>query len=128
MSFQFIRFLFAGGLAAAANFGSRFLYSKYLDYELAIVAAYLTGMLIAFLLMRGHVFRAKKGRLLPQIFKFILVNLAAVGQTLAISLSLVKWGLPYIGIFVHTEAIAHLAGVLFPAITSFFGHKFLTFR
>lgn len=125
---QFVRFLAAGGVAAAGNFGSRFLYSKVLSYEQAIVMAYLTGMVIAFLLMRGHVFDAKKGALLQQIGKFGAVNVLAVLQTLLISIVLARWVLPVIGLIQHAEAVAHLVGVLVPVVTSYFGHKLITFK
>ena len=125
---EFIRFLIAGGVAAAANFGSRFLFSLFLSYELAIVFAYLVGMLVAFILMRGQVFAATGSALLPQVVKFAGVNAIAILQTLVISVLLARWGLPAIGITEHVEAIAHLVGVIVPVVTSYFGHKFLTFK
>ncbi|MCP5196818.1 MAG: GtrA family protein [Gammaproteobacteria bacterium] len=125
---QFLRFLIAGGVAAGANYGSRFLFSRFFGYELAILFAYLTGMLVAFLLMRSHVFDARGGALLPQAAKFAGVNALAVVQTLLISIALARWGLPALGIIDHVEAFAHLVGVLVPVVTSYFGHKFLTFR
>lgn len=125
---EFVRFLVAGGIAAGANFGSRFLFSTFMDYAPAVFFAYLVGMLVAFTLMRGHVFKAHGGALASQVGKFVGVNLLAVLQTLAISLLLARWLLPSLGIVAQAEALAHLAGVLVPVVTSYFGHKFLTFR
>lgn len=125
---QFLRFLVAGGIAAAANFGSRFVFSIFFTYGFAIFFAYLVGMLVAFLLMRGHVFNASHGPLTSQVTKFLGVNVLAVLQTLAISLLLSRWMLPSVGIQNHAEALGHLVGVLVPVVTSYFGHKFLTFR
>ena len=125
---QFIRFLVAGGIAAAANYGSRFLFSTWLSYGPAIVLAYLVGMGVAFVLMRQHVFSATGAALGPQVVKFVAVNLLAVVQTLVISLVLARWVLPGLGIVTHAEAVAHLAGVLVPVATSYFGHRMLTFR
>lgn len=125
---QFLRFLIAGGIAAAANFGSRFIFSIFCEYALAVFFAYLVGMFVAFLLMRGHVFQADNGPFIQQVIKFIGVNIVAVIQTLLISLLLARWLLPTIGISHHAEALAHFTGVIVPAITSYFGHKFLTFR
>ena len=51
-----------------------------------------------------------------------------VPLTLVISLLLARWLLPSLGIVTHAEALAHLVGVLVPVVTSYFGHKFLTFR
>lgn len=133
MNRQFLRFIFAGGFAATANFGSRFLFNRWLGYEHSIILAYLVGMLVAFTLMRGQVFKAKKKSLIPQVIKFVIVNMLAVLQTLGISIGLVRWGFPYslgnFGLVIpHAEASAHLVGVLVPVVTSYFGHKFLTFR
>lgn len=125
---EFLRFLIAGGIAAGANFGSRFIFSTFLDFAPAVFFAYLVGMLVAFTLMRGHVFNAQGGALASQVSKFVAVNLLAVLQTLVISLLLARWLLPALGIADHVEAIAHFAGVLVPVVTSYFGHKFLTFR
>jgi len=125
---QFLRFLIAGGIAAGANFASRFVFSVFFEYAFAVIFAYLVGMLVAFSLMRGHVFDANNGPLGPQVIKFVGVNVLAVLQTLLISLLLARWVLPSLGLLAHAEATAHLAGVLVPAVTSYFGHKFLTFK
>ncbi|GHU06660.1 hypothetical protein FACS1894158_13800 [Betaproteobacteria bacterium] len=125
---QFVRFLIAGGVAAGVNFGSRFLYSFALAYEYAITAAFVTGLVTAFVLMRGHVFNATEGNIGKQLLRFVGVNLLALAQTLFISLVLARWLLPAIGVERHAEAIAHLCGVLVPVVTSYFGHKWFTFR
>lgn len=123
-----LRFLAAGGIAAAANFGSRFFFSIWLTYPVAIVLAYLVGMLVAFVLMRAFVFDGHGKAALPQAIKFVIVNIAAVLQTLLISLALARWALPAWGITDHAEAIAHLTGVIVPVITSYFGHRYATFK
>ncbi|MFV0672982.1 GtrA family protein [Variovorax sp. tm] len=128
MTPQFLRFLMAGGIAAAANYGSRFVFSQWLGYGVAIVLAYLVGMTVAFVLMRQHVFDARERALGPQIAKFAAVNALAVLQTLLISLLLARWLLPRLGVVEHVEAIAHLAGVLVPVVTSYLGHRMLTFK
>lgn len=125
---QFVRFLLAGGIAAGANYGSRFLFSRWVGYEQAIVLAYMVGMSVAFILMRRHVFDAEDKGIVFQIAKFIGVNILAILQTLLISIILAHWVLPAMGIFEHVEAMAHLVGVLVPVVTSYFGHKYLTFR
>lgn len=125
---QYMRFLMAGALAALANFGSRFFFSRFVDYSVAILLAYLVGMLVAFILMREQVFRATEGPLLRQAGAFVLINILAVLQTLAVSLVLARWLLPSFGVIDHAESIAHLVGVAVPAVTSYFGHKWLTFR
>jgi putative flippase GtrA len=125
---RFGLFVVAGGIAAAANYGSRFGFSLWFSYPVAIVCAYLVGMAVAFVLMRQYVFEGNGKPLGPQVVKFGLVNLLAVLQTLAVSLVLARWLLPAVGVTAHVEAIAHAVGVAVPVITSYFGHKKATFR
>jgi putative flippase GtrA len=125
---EFWRFLAAGGIAAAANFGSRFLFSVWLRYEWAIVFAYMVGMAVAFLLMRSYVFKAAAKPAARQAAVFVAVNLFALLQTLLVSIALARWVLPFVGVVSRTEAIAHFVGVLVPVATSYFGHRMFTFK
>ena len=125
---EFWRFLAAGGTAAAANVGSRFLFSLWLRYEWSIVLAYLVGMVVAFLLMRSYVFNASGKPSARQAAIFAVVNALALLQTLLVSIVLARWVLPYLGVVSRAEAIAHLAGVLVPVATSYFGHRIFTFK
>lgn len=128
ISVQFLRFVVAGGLAAGANYGSRFLFSVWLPYAVAITLAYLVGMAVAFTLMRQFVFSATGQQVLPQLVKFTAVNAFALLQTLVVSLVFARWLLPALGITQHVEAIAHLVGVVVPVFTSFLGHRHGTFK
>jgi putative flippase GtrA len=125
---RFGLFVVAGGIAAAANFGSRFAFSLWFAYPVAIVLAYLVGMAVAFTLMRQYVFDGAGKALAPQVAKFVLINLLAVAQTLLVSLVLARWLLPALGVTSHVEAIAHAVGVAVPIVTSYIGHKRATFR
>jgi putative flippase GtrA len=125
---RFGLFLVAGGTAALANYGSRFGFSAWFSYPVAIVLAYLVGMVVAFVLMRQYVFDGRGMALGPQVGKFVLVNVLAVLQTLVVSLALARWLLPALGVETHSEAIAHAFGVAVPAVTSYLGHRVATFR
>lgn len=125
---QFLRFLAAGGIAAAANFISRILFSHYICYELAIVMAYLIGMTLAFVLMRGAVFMADGGSLRRQVAWFTGVNILAVVQTLVVSLLFARYILPAFGVYEKAELIGHAFGVAVPIVTSYVGHRLFTFR
>jgi len=124
---QFLMFLVAGGIAAAVNFGSRIILSEWMHYVPAIVIAYCLGMVTAFILNRLLVFQKAANALKHQIAWFVLVNLAAVVQTIAISLVLARWLLPVLGVDFHNETLAHAVGVAVPVVTSYFGHKYLSF-
>ncbi|WP_024891519.1 GtrA family protein [Luteimonas huabeiensis] len=125
---QFLLFILAGGVAAIANFGSRIILSLALPYTAAIAVAYCIGMAAAFALNRRFVFTHADNSLHSQATWFILVNILAVLQTLAISLLLARWLFPVIGMTFYPETVAHAFGVAVPVVTSYIGHRALTFR
>jgi putative flippase GtrA len=125
---QFALFVFMSGVAAIVNFGSRFLFSHWMSFGPAIVAAYLCGMATAFALNRLFVFREATNALHHQAMWFTIVNLVALIQTLAVSLLLADYIFPKIQFHWHMESIAHAIGVAAPVVTSFIGHKRLSFR
>ncbi len=125
---RFLRFLACGGLAAALNWSSRFGWSLLLPFSAAVIAAYLTGMLAAFLLFRAYVFEDSDRSLGPQVRGFVLVNLLGMAATWALANLLVYWLLPAAGLRWHVEAIGHGLAIVAPAVTSWFGHRFLSFR
>jgi putative flippase GtrA len=125
---QFILFVLTGGFAALVNFASRILFSHWMSFSVAIVVAYLCGMLTAFVLNRLFVFREANNALHHQVFWFTIVNLAAVVQTLIVSLLLAEWIFPRIQFQWYPQTVAHAIGVAVPVLTSFIGHKHLSFR
>jgi putative flippase GtrA len=125
---QFVRFLAAGGFAAAANILSRIGFSHWVALPVAVVLAYFVGMAVAFILMRRYVFSAGRAGLPRQAVVFALVNIAAVVQTLVVTLLLADIVLPWAGVRSHVDLIAHVAGVSVPIVTSFIGHKRWSFR
>ena len=128
MTKRFLRFLVAGGVAAAANVLSRIAFSLAMPLAPAVVLAYCVGMLVAFLLMRAHVFEPSASGVSRQVGFFIGVNVAAVLQTLVVTLALARWLLPAMGVGQGVDAIAHVVGVCVPIATSYLGHKHLSFR
>ena len=128
MTRRFFRFLVAGGIAAMANILSRIGFSLFMPLEAAVVLAYCVGMLVAFVLMRAHVFEASSGEARRQGLKFIGVNVAALLQTLVVTTVLARWVLPSMGIGYGADTVAHVVGVCVPVVTSYFGHKHFSFR
>jgi putative flippase GtrA len=125
---QFIAFLITGGIAAIVNFGSRIVYDKWVSFSTAIIFAYITGMITAFVLARIFVFTDSNRALHLSAFFFVLVNIVAAAQTWIISIVLAQSLLPLIGVESHVREIAHAIGVIVPVFTSFIGHKYLSFR
>ena len=128
MSRQFLLFLLTGGTAAAVNFGSRFVYSHWLSFSTAVVVAYCTGTVVAFVLAKLFVFAAKKNSTVQSAVVFALVNVLGAAQTWLVSMGLAFYLLPALNFRWHDEAVAHFVGVLFPVFTSYLGHKHWSFR
>ncbi|HWL30193.1 MAG TPA: GtrA family protein [Burkholderiaceae bacterium] len=125
---QFLLFLLTGGTAAGVNFGSRIIYNQWVDFSTAIVLAYITGMITAFVLAKLFVFRASSQAIHQSAFFFVLVNLAAVLQTWLISMGLALYVLPGLGVTQFVNEIAHAVGVVVPVFSSYMGHKRWSFR
>lgn len=125
---QFVLFLVTGGTAALVNFLSRILYSQWVTYSFAIVIAYATGMITAFVLVKRFVFKNSTRRLSQSAAIFAAVNLLAVAQVWSVSMVFAVFVLPGIGWDEHAEEIAHAVGLTIPVFTSYLGHKYWSFR
>lgn len=124
---QFLKFLFAGGLAALVNIVSRIGYNELVSFSVAVVLAYLTGMATAFLLNKLFVFEESDNSTPKEMIYFALVNGLAVLQTWVVSMVL------YVYVFInllpnYNAEVSHIIGVIVPVFTSYFGHKYLTFK
>lgn len=125
---QFLAFLVTGGIAALVNFASRILLSRSLDFSLAVILAYVLGMVTAFVLAKFFVFTGSQQTVRKSALFFVLVNLVAILQTWGISLLLAYHVLPAMGIRMYAPEIAHAIGIVVPVFTSYLGHKYWTFR
>jgi putative flippase GtrA len=125
---QFLAFLITGGIAACVNFGSRIVLNWWMPFPVAVVVAYVLGMITAFLLARAFVFAGSTQSVQKSAGYFVLVNLVAVAQTWLISMALAYWALPALGVRQYVHEIAHGVGVMVPVFTSYLGHKHWSFR
>ena len=125
---QFLVFLLTGGTAAAVNFCSRLIYSNWLEFSSAVILAYLTGMVTAFALAKVFVFKASQMSVNRSALFFVLVNVGAVAQTWVISLGMLNYFLPFLGVERYVPEISHAVGVVVPVFTSYLGHKRWSFR
>ena len=125
---QFILFLTTGGIAALVNVVSRIGFSQIMRFELAVLPAYLLGMVTAYVLAKRFVFINSKQSIRRSFATFSVVNLAAILQTWIVSIAVRGLILPILKVEVLVELIAHSCGVVVPVFTSFFGHKYLSFR
>ncbi|WP_322050878.1 GtrA family protein [Paraburkholderia bannensis] len=128
VSQKFLIFLLTGGFAAAVNWSSRILYNHWMPYSAAIVVAYITGMITAFVLAKLFVFKESTQSTHRSAFFFTLVNLVAVAQTWLVSVGLVWYVFPKLGMQWHDRDVAHLIGVIVPVFTSYIGHSKFSFK
>ena len=128
LSHQFLLFLLTGGTAAAVNFGSRILYSVWLPFSYAVILAYLTGMVTAFVLAKLFVFKTSQQSMQRSAVFFALVNVVAVAQTWGISMLLLYAVFPAWRFDFYAPECAHAVGVIVPVFTSYLGHKRWSFK
>lgn len=127
MTRQFFRFLVTGGVAALANLVSRYFLNFFIIFEIAVAIAYLIGMTVAYILARHFVFERSGRSISSEFRRFAIVNLFALALVWGISVGLARGLFPAINFTWHADDIAHLIGVLAPAISSYFGHRFYSF-
>ncbi|MEO1658419.1 MAG: GtrA family protein [Pseudomonadota bacterium] len=125
---QFLKFVGLGACAAGANYLSRFAFDIFLSFEAAVVAAYLLGMVIAFILFQRFVFGDAGDGQMKQISRFTAVNAVGIVVAVVVSSFLARVALPAIGWTLFPFAVAHMGGVMAPTVTSYFGHKFFTYK
>jgi putative flippase GtrA len=126
---QFVAFMLVGGIAALVNLVARILFSYVVIYEIAIVLAFVAAMTCAFVLNRRYVFVNASDNASDnasrQYTRLAIVNLLALVQVWLISVGLVRLA---IGFIWQAETMAHAIGVVSPVITSYFAHKYYSFR
>ena len=121
------RFLLLGGFSAGVNVVARFVLQPLLGFEIAVVVAYLIGMVVAYNLFRIFVFGASGRGVGSEAWRFTVVNLVSMALVWIISVGLARVVFPWAQWTWHAHDIAHLVGVLSPALTSWIGHKRYTF-
>lgn len=127
ISKEFLRFFFSALAAAAVNFAARYFLDPYVGYSQAIVLAYIIGTVAAFFLYQNEVFGKGARPMWQEIGLFLFVTMAAIAQTLVVSVVLTEYIFPLIGWTWHSKEVAHVIGMGVPMFSSFLGHKYLTF-
>lgn len=125
---EFLQFLFVGGIAAGINFISRIGFNEFFSYRVSIVLAYIVGMIIAFTLFKLYVFEKSNLHYSQEIKNFTLVNIFGIIQVWLISVGLAEYFFPYISFKFYPDEVAHFIGLGVPAISSYFGHKYFSFK
>ena len=121
-------FVLAGSIAALINIISRIILTIFLDFEISVFISYLLAMITSFLLQRKYVFKSTKKSYKRSFAGFLLVHFVTLLQVWIVSFLLKFWLINFISSVTIVEFIAHVFGLGIPAFTSYFGHKYITFR
>ncbi len=125
---RFIRFILTGGFAALVNVGVRIVLSQFMNFHAAVIIAYLIAMITAYALSRIFVFEKSGRSIAEELSKFAIVNLVAIAQVWLVTMVLNYYILPAIGWTLYPKIVAHFIGVASPVFTSYFGHKYFSFK
>jgi putative flippase GtrA len=121
-------FILVGGFAALVNWTSRLVLSQNgIPLGVAVVMAYVIGMVTAYVLSRRFVFDSSGRSVANEIVRFTIVNLVALLQVWLVTMGLEYWAFPAIGWTWHSASLAHAIGVASPIVTSYLGHRYFTF-
>jgi putative flippase GtrA len=125
---HFLHFIMLGGVAAGVNWTSRFAWQWIMPFEWALIPAYCTGMVTAFILFSVYVFPGSSRSYREQILFFVATNAVSASIMAIVTLFLAKILFPALGLTWHAEPIAHALGIASQTIPSFLGHKYVTWR
>lgn len=128
ISRRFVTFVVVSGLAAGVNLAAGIVFRQGFSFTTAAVLAFGCGLVTAFILNRLLVFRGGDRPVPHQAAWFALVNLAGLAQTVLIGLLLARMVLPWLDWTWHPDTVAHAIGIAVPVVTSYLGHKHLSFR
>ena len=124
---QGLRFLIAGGFAAAVNWAVRFPLSLLLPYAAAVIVAGAIGMAVGFVTYRHYVYPGSRRTTAQQLRGFIAVNCGAMAVVAAVAVILKDGLFPLVGFGFAPEAVAHAVGIAAGALANFVGHRNVTF-
>jgi energy-coupling factor transport system substrate-specific component len=123
-----LRFLIAGGSAAALNWLARLALSAVVPFWAALILAQGVGMGAGFWLYRAFVFRASGGAMGRQLVAFLGVNAVSAGIVLLASLAAAGGLARGLGLAAPVaEGIGHALGIGVGAVANYLGHRRLTF-
>ncbi len=125
---KFGRFLLTGGASAILNIVSRGILSAFVGFSTSVILSYVIGMILAYALARRYVFVSSKASRARSIGGFIVVNIFGALLTLLFSVQLRTILGHLFGLNTFIEYLAHFLALSVSSVTSFLGHKFISFR
>lgn len=127
ISKKFSTFIVVGSVAAAVNFVSRIILNLWFGFEYSVVISYFLGLITCYVLSRKFVFFETDSSIVFSSIKFVFVNIVAIIQTYYVSIYLYLLLNKYTD-WSYSKELAHFCGICVPVITSYFGHKYFSFK
>ena len=126
---EFSRFVLSGAVAALGNFLTVWLLRHYQSYEVSVLLGAVAAAAISFVLFKSYAFESRSWRRAPaEVSRFTVVYAlgSAVYWTVAVLLG--AYVLPGVLPPAAAEAFGVLLGAAAMSLTSYFGHRFFTYR
>ena len=128
ISKKFSTFIVVGAVAAAVNFVSRIILNLWFSFEYSVVISYFLGLITCYVLSRKFVFFFETdSSIISSSIRFVFVNIVAIIQTYYVSIYLYLLLDKYTD-WSYSREMAHFCGICVPVITSYYGHKYFSFR
>jgi putative flippase GtrA len=126
---EFSRFVLSGTVAAFGNFFMVWLLRRSQSYEVSVLWGAAAALVISFILSKSYAFGSRSWERAPgEASRFIVVFALGCAVYWTVAVLLGAFALPA----VLPQAVAEASGVVLGAgamsITSYFGHRFFTFR
>jgi energy-coupling factor transport system substrate-specific component len=122
-----VRFLLAGGGAAAINWLVRFPLSWAMPFFVAVLIAAIIGMVVGFTLYRGFVFPGSGRPVLLEARDFFGVNVVSSGAVALLAVAFLYLAVQLGADIQMAEGVAHAAAIGLGAVLNYFGHSLITF-
>jgi putative flippase GtrA len=126
ITFQFLKFLIAGGIAATCNITIKYFIEPVAGYLGSIIISYALGTIIAYLISIKIVFSSNKYQRKKEILHFFFYNACMVPIVITTTYS-IDTLINQIKNTNDTYLFSHIIGVAAPVFISFLYHKFITF-
>lgn len=123
---SFVLFLLTSGTSVVVNLVLRYLLSRVVFFEAAVMLAYIGSTLVAFFLARTFVFAGESWK--SELGRFALVNVVGMIQVVLVGMLLLRVVFPMVGVHWHEEELAHFLALASLSFTSFHLHRRFSFR
>ncbi|MDQ7824589.1 MAG: GtrA family protein [Candidatus Eremiobacteraeota bacterium] len=128
LSRQFAKFLLVGGIAASANFFSRFLFRLWFPYVVSVGLSFTLGTVVSFILNKTFTFKSYEESTAVQAFKFALTGLVYIVLGSAVAQG-IYWITGHFALPPSwRESLSHALSIAICTVYSFLVIKYFAFR